>query len=189
MKTFAAALLATLATTPALAGEITGKVAVSKGGGGILVYVVKAEGSFPAPDKVTLLDQKHMEFIPFVVPLLAGGTLEFKNSDKVAHNVFSPDGAGYNLGTFPPGETRKQVFKDVGIYTQLCSLHPEMEGYVVVLQNPYFAMTKADGTFAIKGVPDGDYQVRAIGKSIKKKDRKKDFPVTVSGSTSLNLEF
>jgi hypothetical protein len=64
-----------------------------------------------------------------------------------------------------------------------------MEAYVVVVQNPYYALTKADGTFSIKGVPDGDYQVHALGKSIKKKDRKKDFPVTVSGATTLNLEF
>jgi plastocyanin len=187
MKTLAAVLL-TL-SMPALAGEINGKVTVAKGGGGILVYVVKAEGQFPAPDKATVLDQKHMEFTPYVLPILAGGSLTFKNSDKVAHNIFSPDGAGYNLGTFPPGETRAQTFKDVGIYTQLCSLHPEMEAYVVVVQNPYYALTKPDGTFSIKGVPDGDYQVRALGKSIKKKDRKKDFPVTVSGATTLNLEF
>lgn len=188
MKMLIAALLTTL-SLPALGGEITGKVKVSKGAGGILVYVVKADGQFSPPDKPVVLDQKHMEFIPFVVPLLVGGTLQFKNSDKVAHNVFSPDGAGYNLGTFPPGETRNQVFKDVGIYTQLCSLHPEMEAYVVVVQNPYYAMTKPDGTFTIKGVPDGDYQVRALGKAIKKKDRKKDFPVTVAGATTLNLEF
>lgn len=188
MKTLTAALLALL-SVPALGGEITGKLTAAKGAGGILVYVVKAEGQFTPPEKPAILDQKHMEFVPFVVPLLVGGKLQFKNSDKVAHNIFSPDGAGYNLGTFPPGETRTQVFKDVGVYTQLCSLHPEMEAYVVVLQNPYYAMTKPDGSFTIKGIPDGDYQVRALGKAIKKKDRKKDFPVTVSGTTTLNLEF
>jgi hypothetical protein len=64
-----------------------------------------------------------------------------------------------------------------------------MEGYVVALQNPYYAVTKPDGTFTIKNVPDGQYQVRAIGKTIKKKDRKKDFPVTVAGATTLALEF
>ncbi len=188
MKTLTAVLLTTL-SLPALAGEINGKVTVAKGSGGILVYVVKADGQFAPPDKPAVLDQKKMEFTPFVVPLLVGGSLQFKNSDKVAHNIFSPDGAGYNLGTFPPGETRTQVFKDVGIYTQLCSLHPEMEAYVVVVQNPYYTLTKPDGSFTIKGVPDGDYQVRALGKAVKKKDRKKDFPVTVSGATTLNLEF
>jgi plastocyanin len=188
MKTMAAISLALL-STPALAGEITGKVTAGKGGGGILVYVVKADGQFSPSDKPAVVDQKHMEFMPFVLPVLVGTTVTFKNSDKVAHNVFTPDGAGYNLGTFPPGESRTQIFKEAGIYTQLCSLHPEMEGYVVALQNPYYAVTKADGTYVIKDVPDGQYQVRAIGKTIKKKDRKKDFPVTVAGATTLALDF
>ena len=188
MKTIVAIGLALL-TSPALAGEITGKVTAGKGGGGILVYVVKADGQFSPSEKPAVMDQKHMEFAPYVLPVLVGTTVTFKNSDNVAHNVFSPDGAGYNLGTFPPGESRTQVFKEAGIYTQLCSLHPEMEGYVVALQNSYYAVTKADGSYTIKNVPDGQYQVRAIGKTVKKKDRKKDFPVTVAGTTTLALEF
>ncbi len=188
MKTLVAASIAML-STQALGGEITGKVTAAKGAGGILVYVVKADGQFTPPEKPAVMDQKHMEFIPYVLPVLAGGSVLFKNSDTVAHNVFTSDGPGYNLGTFPPTESRTQVFKDVGVYTQLCSLHPEMEAYVVVVQNPYYAITKADGTYAIKNVPDGAYQVRALGKAVKKKDRKKDFPVTVSGATTLDMEF
>ncbi|HUB06852.1 MAG TPA: carboxypeptidase regulatory-like domain-containing protein [Myxococcales bacterium] len=187
MRTLATLAALTLAV-PALAGEITGKVTASKGAGGIVVYVVKADGQFAPPEKPVAMDQKHMAFLPFVLPVLAGTTVEFKNSDKVAHNVFSPDGAGYNLGTFSPGQTRKQLFGDPGLYTQLCSLHPDMEGYILVLQNPYFATTAADGGYTIKGVPDGDYQVRVMGKSVKKKDRKKDFPVTVAGSANLDIE-
>ncbi|MHB8419398.1 MAG: plastocyanin/azurin family copper-binding protein [Myxococcales bacterium] len=187
MRTLTALIAATL-SLPALAGEITGKVTASKGAGGLVVYVVKAPGQFAAPAKPVTMDQKHMSFIPFTLPVLAGGTVEFRNSDKVAHNVFSPDGAGYNLGTFGNGQSRKQVFDQPGLYTQLCSLHPEMEGYVLVVQNPYYATTAADGAYTIKGVPDGDYQVRVMGKAVKKKDRKKDFPVTVSGKTNLDIE-
>ncbi len=189
MRSFVA-LSALMLAGSALSGEIKGKVTPVKGSaGGIVVYVVKADGQFNPPKKPAAMDQKHMAFVPYVLPVLAGTTVLFQNHDTVAHNVFSPDGAGYNLGTFPPGQSRKQEFKDTGIYTQLCSLHPEMEGYIVVLQNPYFATTKADGSFDIKGVPNGDYQLRAIGKAIKKKDRKRDFPVTVSGSTHADMDF
>jgi plastocyanin len=173
----------------AMGGEISGKVTSAKGGGGVLVYVVSAPGNFEAPGKPVIVDQKHLEFIPYVVAVLVGGTVEFKNSDNVAHNVFTPDMGGYNLGTFPPGQTQSHVFKEAGIYVQLCSMHPEMEAYVVAVQNPYYAMTAADGSYVIKGVPDGTYSVRAVGKAVKKKDRKKDFPVTVAGTTTLDLAF
>jgi plastocyanin len=178
-----------LFSTAAAAGEISGKVTTAKGGSGVLVYVVSAPGTFDVPAKPAVMDQQHMEFIPYVVPVLVGGSVEFKNSDKLAHNVFTPDMGGYNLGTFPPGQSATHVFKEAGIYVQLCSLHPEMEGYVVAVQNPYYATTGADGSYVIKGVPDGTYSVRAVGKAVKKKDRKKDFPVTVAGKTTLDLAF
>jgi plastocyanin len=188
MRTAAAALVS-LISTAAFAGEISGKVTTAKGGGGVLVYVVSAPGTFDAPANPVVIDQKHMEFLPYVVPVLVGGSVEFKNSDKVAHNVFTPDMGGYNLGTFPPGQSASHAFKEAGIYVQLCSLHPEMEAYVVAVQNPFYAMTSADGSYVIKGVPDGTYSVRALGKAVKKKDRKKDFPVTVAGKTTLDLAF
>jgi plastocyanin len=188
MRFIATALFAALAL-PAAAGEIHGKVEVAKNPGGILVYVVKADGTFPAPAKPAAMDQTKMEFSPYVLPVLAGGTVEFKNSDQVNHNVFSPDAEGYNLGTWSPGQSKPHTFATPGVYTQLCSLHPEMIAYIVVAQNPYYALTKADGTFVIKGVPDGSYQVRVIGKPIRKKDQKKDFPVTVAGATELSLSF
>ncbi len=184
-------LLAMMAVSFALsasAGEIHGKVSSPKGGAGVLVYVVQASGAFkPKPATV---NQQKMAFVPYVTPVLQGATVTFRNDDPVNHNVFSPDGEGFNLGTWSKGQTKTHTFQQTGIDALLCSLHPEMEGYVVVLQNPYYAMTKDDGSYVIKGVPDGAYTVRAFGKPIKKKkDRKKEFPVTVSGSTSLDLEF
>jgi plastocyanin len=188
MRMLIATVLA-LFSTAAAAGEISGKVTTPKGGVGLLVYVVNAPGTFAPPAKPVVVDQKHLEFIPYVVAVPVGGTVEFKNSDNVAHNVFTPDMGGYNLGTFPPGQSQSHVFKEAGIYVQLCSMHPEMEAYVVAVQNPYYAVTSADGSYVIKGVPDGTYAVRAIGKAMKKKDRTKDFPVTVAGKTTLDLAF
>lgn len=189
MNSFVVAALVSL-SLPAVAGEIQGKVTSPKGGEGILVYVVKADGQFAPPKKPAQVDQKKMAFLPFVTPTLAGGTVVFKNDDQVNHNVFSPDGNGFNLGTWPHGQSKSRVFHTPGIYALLCSLHPEMEGYVVVAQNPYFAMTKPDGSYEIRNVPDGSYTVRAFGKPIKKKKfRTQDFPVTVSGKTQLDLGF
>jgi plastocyanin len=188
MRAITVSVLA-LFSTAATAGEISGKVTTAKGGAGILVYVVNVPGTYPVPSQPAVMDQIHMEFVPFILPVMAGGTVEFKNSDKVVHNVYSPPPNGYNLPPFPTGQSRTHEFKDPGVYPQLCSLHPEMEAYVVALQNPYYAMTTADGTFVIKDIPNGSYFVRAIGKPIKKKDRTKDFQVTVSGKGTVDLSF
>lgn len=186
---FAALVPLFAAATPALAGEITGRVTSPKGGGGAVVYVVHAAGQFAPPTKPAEMDQRKMSFVPYILPILVGTTVEFKNDDQVNHNVFTPDGEGYNLGTWGPGQSKAHLFDKAGVYTQLCSLHPEMEAYIVVAQNPYFAVAKEDGTFTIAGVPDGTYQLRAVGKGIKKKERSKDFPVTVAGKTETTLAY
>ena len=91
--------------------------------------------------------------------------MRFLNSDPTPHNVFSPDCEKYNLGTWPQGQSKDHAFakctKFPCVYTQLCRVHPEMEGFVVVLQNPYFAVSDKDGHFEIKGVPAGRTRSRS----------------------------
>ncbi len=109
-------------------------------------------------------DQKNMVFIPRVLPVVRGATVQFLNSDQVRHNVFSPDYEKYNLGTWPLGETRSYVFDkctgELCAYTQLCNVHTEMEGFIVVLQSAAFALVKADGTFTIANVPPGTWTAK-----------------------------
>ena len=174
----AAALL--FASSQALAGDIEGKLPGNVPKGEMVVYVAKADGNFKVPAKA-LLDQKKMTFIPHVLPILVGTTVDFHNGDTVNHNVFSPDGEGYNLGTFPPGESRFYTFKKTGVYTQLCSLHPEMEGFIIVLQNPYFTVSEQGKSFKINGVPDGHYLIKVWGKKLKKPEKEKTFSVDVAG--------
>jgi plastocyanin len=126
-----------------------------------VVYLQEAPAGKP-PGAVTM-DQKKMQFMPHVLPVMAGTTVKFLNSDPTPHNVFSPDYEKYNLGTWPAGQSKDYVFskctKFPCAYTQLCRVHPEMEGFVVVLQNPYFAVSDREGKFEIKDVPPGTYTV------------------------------
>ncbi len=101
-----------------------------------------------------------MEFIPLILPVVKGSTVAFLNSDNVRHNVFSPDGEKFNLGTWPQGETKEFTFSKLGVYTMLCNVHPEMEAYIVVLENSYFAVTDGSGAFTIDGIPDGSYTLK-----------------------------
>jgi plastocyanin len=145
-------------------GTITGSVKVSgaSSSADAVVYIEEVSGA-AAPTKQAVMDQRKMQFIPHVLPVVAGTSVKFLNSDPTPHNVFSPDNEKYNLGTWPQGQTKDYTFdkckKFPCIYTQLCRVHPEMEGFVVVLQNPYFAVTEKDGKYEIKDVPPGSYHL------------------------------
>lgn len=173
----------------ASAGTITGKVKLKGDDKHAVVYVESAPGTFAAPKDHVRMDQKGMTFIPYILPVLVGTTVDFANSDPVNHNVFSPDNEGYNLGTWPKGAVRSYTFKKSGVYTQLCSIHPEMEAFVVVVQNPFFATVDQDGSFKINDVPDGHYVLKVFAKKLKKADKDKKFPVDVKGTGAVDIAF
>ena len=184
-----AATLAASAPPPQAPGSITGTVKVTgqTSNADVVVYVDQAAGA--AKPAAAVMDQKNMKFVPRVLPVVVGTTVKFTNSDTVAHNVFSPDHDKYNLGTFGPGLSKDHVFgkcaKFPCAYVQLCMIHPEMEGYVVVVPNSYVATTNDAGQFTIQGVPAGQYQVavwHAKGKAPAK-------AVTVVAGKAATLDF
>jgi len=151
-----------------LANEIKGKVSVQgiKSAENIAVYVdVITDKKFEAPKDHIVIDQRKMAFIPHVVAVQQGTTVDFLNSDPVGHNVYWPSVSGnkklaHNLGTWPKGEKKPFQFNDLGVASLLCNVHPEMSGYVVVVPTPYFAVTDKDGNFDIKNIPAGKYTLK-----------------------------
>jgi plastocyanin len=152
----------------AKAGDVKGKVSVQglKSAGNIVVYVDAISGKkFDPPSQHVTIDQRQMAFVPKVAVVLQGTTVDFLNSDSVAHNVYWPSVGGnkklaHNLGTWPKGEKKPFQFNDIGTVSLLCNVHPEMSGTVVVVPTPYFAVTDRDGAFEIKNVPAGTYTLK-----------------------------
>ena len=152
----------------AKAGDVKGKVSVQglKSAGNIVVYVDAIAGKkFDPPSQHVTIDQRQMAFVPKVAVVLQGTTVDFLNSDSVAHNVYWPSIGGnkklaHNLGTWPKGERKPFQFNDIGTVSLLCNVHPEMSGTVVVVPTPYFAVTDRDGAFEIKNVPAGTYTLK-----------------------------
>jgi plastocyanin len=169
------------------AGTISGKV--SGVAGESVVYVEAPAGkTFPAPTQQPVIDQKGLMFAPHIVAVQQGTTVEFLNSDSVAHNVFwiSIGGnkkLGHNLGTWPKGEKRPFKFDNPGAVPLLCNVHPEMSGYVVVSPTPYFALTDKSGEYKIENVPDGSYSVTAWHEGAKNQSK----PVTVAGDSKADF--
>ena len=185
-------LLALGFTSLAWAGEIKGKVTVHglRSAENIAVYVDAIAGkTFTPPAQHAIEDQRKMTFIPHVLVVLQGTTVDFLNSDPVGHNVYWPSVSGnkklqHNLGTWPQGVKKSFAFNDLGVASLLCNVHPEMSGYVVVVPTPYFAVTNKEGEFEIKDVPAGHYTVKTWSEEGK--------PVTqgvdvAAGSTALEL--
>ena len=189
MKRIALILLTGLTAygTAAFAGTIHGKVAGAKGES--VVYVEAVAGkTFPAPTQHVTIDQKGLMFVPHIVALEKGTTVEFLNSDSVAHNVFWPSvngdkKLGHNMGTWPQGQHQSFKFDNPGVIPLLCNVHPDMSGYLIVSPTPYFAVTDASGEFKIDNVPDGAYTVTAWHEGKKATST----PVKVSGDTTANF--
>lgn len=144
-------------------GVITGKIKAAglRDASNAVVYIASAPGQFTPRDTPTL-DQRDIRFDPHVLPVLVGTTVKFINHDDVQHNVFTPSPAGdfFNLGTWPKGESKPYTFAKMGKVDLLCNVHHEMHGYVLVLQNPFFAVTDKEGNFRIENVPSGTYQLK-----------------------------
>ncbi len=145
------------------AGPITGKVKVPgmRDSSNVVVYVASAPGTF-TPQGALQVDQRSLSFQPRVLPILVGTTVNFLNSDDVQHNVFTPSPAGdfFNLGAWPKGQSRPYKFTKMGKVELLCNVHHEMRSYILVLQNPFFAVTDKNGNFRIENVPAGNYTLK-----------------------------
>ncbi len=177
-------------SSAAQAGEISGTVTArgARNSANIVVFVEKAQGEFPAPEKHARMDQKGLKFVPHVLPVLVGTTVDYLNNDNVMHNVFTPSGTAdkFNLGTWPMGETRPYTFKQEGAAVMLCNVHPEMEAWVVVLQNPYFAVTDKSGAYTIKDLPAGSYILKLWHEKLNKYEPQS---VEVPAEGTVNADF
>jgi len=152
-----------------------------------LVYIENVTNSFDPPQEHAVMDQKNMAFIPHILPLLKGTTVDFLNSDMVQHNVYSPDAIAdnVNLGTWLKGEVRPFTFNKLGVASMLCNVHVDMLAYVLVLQNPYFARVNNDGSFSITNIPEGKYVVKLWNERYKAEDRQ----VEVKANTTSTIAF
>ncbi len=175
--------------SPLSAGDLHGKVAAKgvQDSADAVVYLAAVPGkTFPPPTEHAKIDQLNLVFHPHVLAVQAGTTVDFLNSDALMHNVFTPDACAdkFNLGTWPKGETKSYTFKGECTAALLCKVHPEMEAFVVAVPTPYFAVTKADGSYTIANVPDGAYTVKVWHPKLKATQK----AVTVAGPTVADFE-
>jgi plastocyanin len=104
------------------------------------------------------LRQEHETFLPHVLAITRGSTVDFPNDDPIFHNVFSLSSAAtFDLRRYPRGQSRSQVFPKAGIVKVYCNIHSHMSATILVLDNPYFAIPNLDGNYELPNVPPGQY--------------------------------
>jgi len=186
------------------AGTISGQVHVQglPSPAGIMVYVEK--GPIPSGDFSNghfVMDQNNLTFLPHILVIPVGSTVAFPNNDKVNHNVFSlSETKKFNLGSYGPGESKSVVFDKPGIVELRCDIHAEMIAYIMVLKNPYAAVTDAHGRFqipdpawaksaglsALPALAAGTYTVKIWHEKLR--PVKKEVTVPAKGTTTLELK-
>ena len=107
--------------------------------------------------------QRDERFVPHVVAVMQGATVDFPNEDDVFHNVYSLSNAagngGFDLGRYPMGTSRSRTFPKPGTVNVYCHIHQDMSATLLVLANPFFATPDENHHYVIEDVPPGDYTI------------------------------
>jgi len=128
---------------------------------GVVVWLepVSGEARLPPPKTFTML-QKGKRFVPHVLAVPVGATVDFPNADPIFHNAFSNfAGQPFDTGLYPPGSTQKVHFRREGAVRVFCNIHATMSAAILVVNTPYFAVTGPGGGFRVDAVPPGEYRV------------------------------
>ena len=130
----------------------------------VVVYIDGLEQRGPLTAQAEIVvDQHRLEFVPHVLPIVVGSPVTFANSDVMLHDIFllDVDGTRHPFRSFGADHTLSHTFDKPGFATLLCRRHHEMWASILVLRNPYYAVTDREGQFTINDVPPGSYTVTA----------------------------
>ena len=161
-------LLALLSPPPPGGGTVSGRVVLVRSGAEVpdasnaVVWLEGAHsGAGPAPSSGTMKSEQK-KFTPRLVVVRRNATVQFPNADSIYHNAFSVSGGNrFDLGLYRAGASREKKFEDPGLVRVYCNIHPQMVGFVMVVDSDFAAVTGPDGSFRFEGVPAGQHVVKA----------------------------
>jgi len=146
---------------------------VSEGGNLANVFVYVKEGlggrTFDAPAAKVTIDQHGCHYVPHVLGVMAGQTVEILNSDPTTHNIHpSPkNNKEWNESQAPKASPLEKTFAREEVMLPVkCNQHPWMKMYVNVVKNPFFSVSAKDGKFTIAGLPPGKYTIAAVHETL-----------------------
>ncbi|HEX7879892.1 MAG TPA: carboxypeptidase regulatory-like domain-containing protein [Candidatus Eisenbacteria bacterium] len=143
--------------------------------------------SFGVPSEPVVVDQEGCVYVPHVVGVVTGQTIQVLNSDETLHNVNAVCAANkrFNMAMPLKGMKQEKKFATAEMVHFKCDVHPWMSAYIGVCDNPFYAVSEADGGYVIRNVPPGDYTVEVWHETF----GKLTMPVTVLSSGSARADF
>jgi plastocyanin len=128
-----------------------------------VVYLEAApQGAFEEHAGRAVMDQRHETFVPYVLAVTVGTIVDFTNSDRTYHNVFSlSKPRRFDLGRYAAGQSKSVRFDRPGVVRVFCEIHSHMSAFILVFAHRFFATTDADGRYHIDNVPPGAYTIVA----------------------------
>ncbi len=133
-----------------------------------------------------VMDQRNETFVPHLLAITTGTTVDFPNSDRIYHNVFSLSKTRtFDLGRYAVGRSRSIRFDRPGIVRVFCDIHSHMSAFILVFNHPFFVITDTDGRYRIDNVPSGNYSVIAWNEGVASDPK----PVAVADGATAELEF
>ncbi len=134
----------------------------------VVVYLEgagSAEGEAKRAGKFSI-EQQNRQFLPDILAVPAGATVNFPNMDPIFHNIFSLSRPKeFDLGSYNKGDSRSVTFNKPGVVSVYCHLHPNMSATIIVTPNKWYAQSDREGHFKIASVPPGHYTIVAWHKS------------------------
>jgi plastocyanin len=154
----------------------------------VFVYVKDGLGArtYATPTTPVMLDQKGCRYVPHVFGVQVGQPVQITNSDPTLHNVNSApkDNRGFNFGQVPSTPPVTRTFDKPEVLVPFrCDVHGWMNAHAGVVAHPFFAVTKPDGSFEIKGLPPGTYTIEAVHEQLGRQTQS----VTVDGKTPAKI--
>jgi plastocyanin len=162
-------LLLAAPTTPVPSGTVSGQVALLANGAprpdasNAVVWLEGAHRGEEGPGATRgSMRSDRKRFAPRVVVVPRSGAVDFPNVDPIFHNVFSVSGANrFDLGLYRSGSSKSKQFDEPGLVRVFCNIHPQMVGFVMVVDSSFTAVTGSDGRFRFEGVPAGSWTLKA----------------------------
>lgn len=216
MRHWGLALFVLLVSVPVDAGDIEGRVVITRAltKKRVVVDVYAPRGGAPAaaaaPEKLdewertviyvdadlapsaapplARIEQKNRRFEREVLVIPVGASVSFPNGDPIFHNVFSLSKAkSFDLGYYPQGKTRTVRFDKPGPVQVFCHLHTNMNAAILVVPNSYFTQPSPGGAFRIPAVPAGRRTLRLWHKTAGFLEQVVDVPADGTISVVFNL--
>ena len=160
-------LLALLPSPAAAGGLVAGRVVLLRSGtelpdaSNAVVWIEATHGGGGPALSGGTMKSEQKKFAPRVVVVRRDATVQFPNADSIYHNAFSVSGANrFDLGLYRSGASREKKFGEPGLVRVYCNIHPQMVGFVMIVDSDFAAVTGADGSFRFEGVPPGNHVVK-----------------------------